>query len=421
MNTKKMIFGSAVLLAMTACTHEESPTVPGGTDEVLFHLALSTSTTGNTETYVQAIPLSRIGQGEISFNKYGFEVPSTRTARVYASTDGKALYNLNYGGGTLQKFDARGGQTYFKTQETNVAPTIGTEYPRWTKLNDEQALVHHVVTENIFKDDTQGGGYSHTKSNATLVNVQLSDMALQNSETFEIPISANDRKENLYISRIDAPVIAGGKAYYGTTKSKVNPNNPDETVKNLVYPATSLVVDYPSLKNPKVIESGVAEGSTYGYRIPVAHQDEKGDVYQLSKTHMLKIHDGAYDDTYIFDLSQALGMNVGALGWFYAGNGIGYATFYDAEQGNSEKAAAWGIARVDLYKKTAIRMNTPEGLYLFQYQHAKVLNGKVYMALCPVGGQGNVYIFDSSKADANGFELGARLQTGAGASYIGIF
>ena len=31
-----------------------------------------------------------------------------------------------------------------------------------------------------------------------------------------------------------------------------------------------------------------------------------------------------------------------ALGWFYAGNGIGYATYYDAKKGDSEKAAAWG-------------------------------------------------------------------------------
>ena len=71
--------------------------------------------------------------------------------------------------------------------------------------------------------------------------------------------------------------------------------------------------------------------------------------------------------------------------------------------------------------KSVIKMNVPDKLYLFQYQYAKVLDGKVYMALCPVGGEGNIYIFDSSKADANGFEVGSKLKTGAGASYIGVF
>ena len=103
------------------------------------------------------------------------------------------------------------------------------------------------------------------------------------------------------------------------------------------------------------------------------------------------------------------------------GNGIGYATYYDTELGSSESAAAWGVLRVDIYNKTAIKMNTPNNLYLNQYQYAKVVDGKVYMALCPVGGEGNVYIFDSAVASADGFTVGATLKTGAGASYIGIF
>lgn len=422
MKMKRKVLGGFMLLSLAACSSDE-PNVPQVPENkgTLYNVVLSTSTTGNTETYVQAVDAEGISKGELSFTNYGFEVPSTRTARVYASTDGKTLYNLNYGGGTVAKFSVMGGQDYIKTHETNVAVMVGTEYPRWTKINDEKALVHNVKNKNIFSDESSGSGYLYTEAKATLVDVNLSDLALGNSTTFDVPLLETDLKEKFYVSRIDAPVIANGKAYYGVMKSKVNPDKPDEKLKNLVYPATTLVVDYPSLTNPEVIQSSVAEGPTYGYRIPVAHQDEKGDVYQLCQTHILKITDGKYDDSYIFDLSEALGTEVGALGWFYAGNGIGYATCYDAEKGNSEAAAAWGIVRVDVRNKTAIKMNTPEGLYLFQYQYAKVIDGKVYMALCPVGGKGNVYIFDSSKADANGFELGAELTTGAGASYIGIF
>ncbi len=419
----KLIFGSLMLLSLAACSSDDDVLKPEEEikSDVLFNVVLSTSTTGNTETYVQALNIDEMSEGEISFNNYGFEVPSTRTARVYASNDGKKLYNLNYGGGTILKFDAAGGQNYSQTHETNVAPTVGTEYPRWTKLNDEKALMHNVKNNNKFKDSENESGYLYTEAKATLVDINLSDLSLGNSITFDIPLSDTDKKENYYISRIDAPAIAGGKAYYGVTKSKVNPEKPDEKIKNIKYPATCLVVDYPSLANPKVVESSIAFGSTYGYRIPVAHQDEKGDVYQLCKTHMLKLKDGAYDNEYDFNLSKAIGFDIETLGWFYAGNGIGYATYYDAAKGNSEKAAAWGIVRVDVYNKTAIKMNTPAGLYLFQHQYAKVIDGKVYMALCPVGGEGNIYIFDSKKADANGFTLGAKLKTGAGASYIGVF
>lgn len=415
----KLFLGSLMLLSLAACSDEEETNNPQPSN-TLFNVVLSTSTTGNTETYVQA--LSDLSKGEISFNNFGFEVPSTRTARVYASTDGKQLYSLNYGGGTILKFDVLGGQMYTQTHETNVNPFVGTDYPRWTKLSDTKALLHNVKTNHVYKEaDNTESGYLRTDAKATIVDVALADLSVLAHKTFDIPTSDFDKKEGSYVSRIDAPVVANGKAYYGLTKKKQNPEKPSESVRGFEFPAASLVVDYPSLENPKVIESAIAKGSTYGYRIPVAHLDEKGDVYQLCKTHMLKISNGQYDDSYNFDLSAALGFKVGALGWFYAGNGIGYATYYDAEKGDSQEAAAWGIARVDVRNRTAIKMNTPAGLYLFQYQHAKVLDGKVYMALCPVGGQGNIYIFDSKKADANGFELGARLSTGAGASYIGVF
>ena len=418
-NTLKL--GISLLLLSMACAKEQtSINTPTSGADILYNVVLATSTEGNTETYVQA--LEDLSEGEISFINYGFEVPSTRTARVFASRDGKVLYNLNYGGGTIMKFTVEGGQNYYQTHETNVAPMVGTEYPRWTVVDDQSALVHNVTTENIFTEDSdQTSGYLHTNAMATIVDVNLTDLSLGACESFLIPTSESDEANNHFIYRIDAPTIANGKAYYGVAKQKLNPDNPDEQIKGIVYPATTLVVDYPSLKNAKVVESAVANGSTYGYRIPVSHKDEQGDIYQITASHMLKLNDGNYDNSYVFDLSAAAGGNVSALGWFYAGDGIGYATYYDTELGSSESAAAWGVLRVDIYNKTAIKMNTPNNLYLNQYQYAKVVDGKVYMALCPVGGEGNVYIFDSAVASADGFTIGATLKTGAGASYIGIF
>lgn len=420
---KKILFATPLLLFLAACSkHNSGPEEekkPSASD-FYFNVVYSTSTTGNTATYAQA--LTDLKEGEISFKGRGFEIPSTRTARIYASEDGQFLYNLNYGGGRITKYKVWGGEEYEELVQINVTPVVGTEYPRWTKLNDEEAELHNVKASPVYKEgDGSPGGYQYTESEATLVHISLQDLTPGAAEKFIVPTSSTDDENKFYVSSLDAAVIAGDKAYYGVAKSKANPNKPDENLKGIAYPATALVVDFPSLKNPRVVESAVAEGSTAGYRIPVAHRDEHGDVYQLCPTHMLKLKDGKYDDSYEFDLSAAAGAPIRALGWFYAGNGIGYATCYDAEKGDSEAAAAWGIVRLDLYRKTAVRMNTPEKLYLFQYQYAKVRDGKVYFALCPVGGEGNVYIFDSEKEDAGGFEVGAKLQAGAGASYIGIF
>ena len=424
---RKLFLGSMMLLSFTACSSDDDPQVKPDVPvqpedkQVYFNVALQTSTVGTTETYVQALQKEDMMQGEISFKGYGFEVPSTRAARIYASKDGKFLYDQDYGGGTVTKFMAHGGEAYTKEGQINVNPTVGTDYPGWKMMTDDKGFVHNVVTKNLFADADNPASYTYTETTATIAEINLKDMVLGNTSTFVVPRSETDVKENLFVWRIDAPFIAHGKAFFGLSKRGGNPENPENPHRNIDFPAASVVVDYPSLQNPKMIESKIGRGSTYGFRIPAGHLDEKGDVYQICKTHVLKISNGDYDDNYNFDLSKALGFEARAQGWFYAGNGIGYATCFDAKKGDSEKAAAWFVARIDVYNKTAIKMNTPNGLYLFMYQRAKVVDGKVYMAICPVGGDGNVYIFDSKKADANGYELGAKLKTGAGASYIGIY
>ena len=190
-------------------------------------------------------------------------------------------------------------------------------------------------------------------------------------ERFEIPRTAEDSAKNLHVWRIDAPVVKNGKAFYGVAKRKYNPAT--ATNSNVAYDAMSIVVDYPSLTNPKVITSSVAKGSTYGYRAPVAHADEKGDIYQIagSPAFILKIKNNDYDNSFVFNLSEKLGLGiqVASNGWFYAGNGIGYVPYYDVAKGNSAAAAAWGVARVDVYNGTAIRMNIPGVLWLQQYQY----------------------------------------------------
>lgn len=414
---------ATVIPVFVSCDDQvDDPKNANQNGKAYYHVVMAIGEGGDDGTLSQALP--DLTKGTISFDGYGFEVPSTRTARVYASNDGKYLYNLNYGGGTVAKFSVEGGQSYTKINETNVQYAIGTTHPRWTKVDDDAALLHNVITEHKYTD-AAGTNYSYTAATAYLVSIDLENkMAMGAVERFEIPRTAEDSAKNLHVWRIDAPVVKNGKAFYGVAKRKYDAATGKNV--NLPYAAMSIVVDYPSLTNPKVITSTVAQGSTYGYRTPVAHADEKGDIYQIagSPAFILKIKNNDYDNSFVFDLSEKLGLGiqVASNGWFYTGNGIGYVPFYDTAKGNGAAAAAWGVARVDLYKGTAIKMNIPGALWLQQYQYSvKGNDGKFYMALAPVGTDGNIYVFDPASTSPDGFTTGATLKGAAGQFYIGIF
>ncbi len=420
---KTMLMACAVALTFSACNETEDPKQEGNENgKAYFHVVMGIGEGGDDGTLAQAV--TDLSTGNITFNGFGFEVPSTRTARVYASNDGKFMYNLNYGGGTVAKYSAAGGQNYSKVAETNVQYAIGTVNPRWTKVDDDYALLHNITTEHKYSD-AASTLYSHTAATAYLVSINLQqNMSMGAVERFEVPRSQEDIDKNLNVWRIDAPVVHNGKAYYGLAKRKYNPTT--NTNSNVSYAATSIVVDYPSLTNPKLISSTLANGSTYGYRTPVAHVDEKGDIYQIagSPSFILKIKNGDYDNSFVFSLSEKLGLgvNVASNGWFYVGNGIGYVPYFDIAKGSGATAAAWGVARVDLYNGTAIKMNIPGALWLQQYQYSVTGNdGKFYMALAPVGENGHIYMFDPKSTSAEGFSKGASLQSAAGQFYIGIF
>jgi len=417
------LFMAITLISLVSCDDEIDDKKNANQDgKAFFHVVMAIGEGGDDGTLSQAVP--DLTKGTISFDGYGFEVPSTRTARVYASNDGKYLYNLNYGGGTVAKFSVEGGQSYTKINETNVQYAIGTTHPRWTKVDDDAALLHNVITEHKYTD-AAGADYSYTAATAYLVSIDLENkMAMGAVERFEIPRNADDSAKNLHVWRIDAPVVKNGKAFYGVAKRKYDAATGKNV--NLPYGAMSIVVDYPSLTNPKVITSTVAQGSTYGYRTPVAHADEKGDIYQIagSPAFILKIKNNDYDNSFVFNLSEKLGLGiqVASNGWFYVGNGIGYVPYYDLAKGNGAAAAAWGVARVDLYNGTAIKMNIPGALWLQQYQYSvKGNDGKFYMALAPVGTDGNIYMFDPASTSPDGFTTGATLKGAAGQFYIGIF
>ncbi len=422
-----LLFVSTSFLVVIGCDNasvENNDTNGGNVADgrAWFNIAMGADVSGSTgATYVQALSDLSSVTNAVSFKGYGFEVPCTRTARVFASEDGKWLYSLDYGGGTITKYGVNGGQSYIQDAKINVSYAIGTEHPRWTKLNEEYAMVQNVTTEH---QQDASGGYNYTRATIYLVSIELENLTMNSVEQFEMPRSSEDLENNLHVWRIDAPVIHNGKAYIGLNKRSYDSN----TAANITtsnYGASTLVVDYPSLENPRMITSTNGKGSTQGYRTPVAHVDENGNIYQITAapSKILKITNGDYDNNYELDLSEYLGTTVGSNGWFYVADGIGYVPYFDSVLGNSAAASAWGVARVDLYNKTVTKMNVPSGLWLQQYQYSVTGNdGKFYMALAPTSGAGHIYIFNPKSMSADGFELGAELPTlDSDCAYIGIF
>jgi len=425
-----LLLATGLALSIVSCTKDDpviTPTEPDIIDQMedsrLHTIALAVGSGSSSTTYTQAF--TDLTSGQISYNGFGFEVPSSRTARIFSSDDGTSLYDLDYGGGRVYKFANKGGEDYQLLAETNIEFAMGTAYPRWTKVNDDYALLHNVTTERLYDENDT---YIRTVATARLMSVNLENLEIGKIEEFIIPSGMFDSISGDFVFRIDAPMVIGDKVYYGLGKRGYDPNT-DENLPATFETVETMVVDYPELTNPRLISSQVpgAKGATNGYRTPVSHQDENGVVYQIITvpdntydTYILKIEDGDYDNSFTFNLSELLGEKVIANGWFYVGNGIGYVPYANADLGGTGDPV-WAVARIDLKNNAATKMNLPANLWLQQYQNSIMIEDKFYMAIAPLGEQGNIYEFDPSSTSPDGFVRGATLQTGADAYYIGIY
>ncbi|MFK8264959.1 hypothetical protein [Capnocytophaga cynodegmi] len=430
--TSKMIalaIATAGLL-VTGCKKDDSNDDP--LIDANFHLAYGVGYKDNASAYV--VPLNSLKEGNLTFEgkgKVGKALENTRTHRLYGSSDGKILYDLEYGQGRIVKYRVSTVSKLYEVEKVlGVTNIIGTPHPRWRMIDDRNALLFNVVPKH--KDNTP----SRAASTLRIVHISLPDLTLGEVKEVDLPAGiSSDKLPDAHIWRVDNAIIHNGKAYIGTAvqgydkeTGKIIPTRVYGTGESLIsHPATTLVLDFPSFENPKLVHSELANGENYGYRAPSFFTDEAGDVYNITMedSHILKMNPntGEYDNTYKFDLASKLGLTkIGGTGIFYAGKGIAYLPYYDATIGSKADKATWGVARVDLKAKTVIKMNLPEKLWLQYYQSAKLgKDGKLYMAICPTKGTGNIYIFDPTKADPNGFEKGATLQVSGEGFYMGVY
>ncbi|MBS7333380.1 MAG: hypothetical protein KIG88_07285 [Weeksellaceae bacterium] len=361
----------------------------------------------------------------------GFPVKSARTARIQSSNDGKYLYNIQYtgaDGGVFNKYQVNGGDSFSMVgSEIRTDSYVGTS-PRWAKAEESTGIAVNIGNViNLFNGEGTNATYLGTKGTAAVISLDLNNPRIKASVEYDLRLSVAEEAQGYHIFRLDAPVVnkAGNKAYIGTWMRKINP----ETLANQStferLGTKTVVVDYPSLQNPRIITSTISTGDNSGYRSPMSYVATDGNVYQATHrensggSYILKIgQNNEYDNSYNFSLDQKLGVTNSYIEtWKYAGNGIGYAIYSISVNGSRTGGY---IARLDLNNKTATKVTLPNeaNLDFSQYQGITVVGDEVFVAVAETGQNGNIYVINSR---TNQVTKGAQLINKPGNRYIGIY
>ncbi|MCA1745896.1 MAG: hypothetical protein LC643_09410 [Bacteroidales bacterium] len=396
----------AMLLIMNACDDDEAlnPDTGNPDAERVFHI---TAKFDGEDSEVYMAGVDELTEGALTFKGHGYAINPVRSARVFTDDLGW-VYVFDYGGGYLNKFSYANGN-YTKVKELDVAPVMGgIPHVRPWKINEETILIHNIISSDV--EDSGNGITKEAAMYVTRMEIPLVAIA-DILETWTIPAEAWDVEEKAYVFRVDAPTVLGDKIYYGVGRRPIDENDP-------LTGMHTIVLDYPALTNPTYIRTEKGHGNTNGYRGANMHAID-GYVYQANRatgddaTMIVRLKDGAYDESWSFDVTAALGETFNTNNWYHAGNGICYvsAQFPDVADENNQ----WGVVRIDLNNKSAIKMNVPLS-DLFGYQNGVTIDGQFYMAISPVGSSGEsapfIYIFDIDSTDPNAFTKGLELDNG---------
>lgn len=454
---KTAIFGAIIAsLSLAGCSKSEGPN-PGtdGEDDNTRYITLTGAVpqdgrAGDGGTFAYAItheqainPNYEIDLFKQEGEKYvgGFSVKSQRTARVQASADGKYLYNIQYTGdlgGVFNKYLVKGtGKDAFEDMgyELNTAPLLSTS-PRWNKAAEGIGI--GVFTSGpplSYTGEAPNFVYGNRDSEVKVVSIDLDNTAITNTAVFNFPWSAEERAAGYGVGRIDVPVLnkAKTKIFIGCNVTKVDPTA-TPTINASGVPSwpndnaningtKTLVLDYPSLRNPKVITSNLTTINNHGYRTQTQYLGTDGHVYQAVMNHtngsqFTRINSSTNDyDDYLFDLNDELGGGVGIAAWTYIKDGIGIVLYRQNGEGGH-------IAIIDLNTKSATKISTDLdsetewGSTLSQYQNIGIAGDYAYVPLTPSGKDGNVYVVNWKAKTAT---KGAKLKGAAISHFIGSY
>lgn len=456
MNNKQMkqvFFSAAVLVLTTAgCTKDGGPgtDTPGESDRwITISGAIMDEEPGdgNGGTMVYSITPQQAKDPNVSINVFdnGMHVKSQRTARLQASADGKSLYNIQYtgeDGGIFHKYIVHGGKDFRRDGPEVATADYVSSSPRWLKAVEGVGVaVRGTANDSKFTGELPNITYQYTSTKIDAIILDLNDPKITETTSFELRLSEDEEAAGYHIWRIDMPVVnkAKDKVYIGAGVRKLDPTSftigedgvPEFDRDNAspVAWAKTIVLDYPSLENPKVITSSQTRGSTNGYRSTMQYVGTDGHVYQAttgegiggggSKILRISADTDDYDNGYVFSLDQALGVTDSYIeAWKYAGNGIGFVV-YSLVNSEGDRVGGY-IARIDLTNGTGTKYSIPNeaNLKFNQIQSIGIEGDEVYVAVAPVGQNGNLYIFNIQSGEMS---VGAKLINKTGNQYIGVY
>lgn len=451
------LFSMAITaLTLGGCSNDDNNNDPGTdpVDDGIRWISLTGSfpdaegTAGNGGTRAYAItpenaadPNYVVDLFKMDGEKYvtGFALKSSRTARVQASEDGKFLYNIQYTGtegGVFNKYSVAGGKYTEVGYELNTASILGTA-PRWVKAAEGIGVGVYAGAATLSYEGTAPNFvYKNRDSEVKIAVLDLNNTAITNTAVFNFPWTAEERAAGYGVGRIDVPVLnqAKNKVFIGCNVSKVDPaKTPTVGTDGIpVWPndiantngTKTLVLDYPSLRNPKVITSTLTKTNNHGYRTMTQYVGTDGHVYQATATSgpdILRISKTTndYDATYHFNLNTALGITGSSIkAWRYIKDGTAIVLY------TITGTPGGYVALVDLNAKTATKLatdvetDTALTTTFGQFQNIGVVGDNIYLPLTPAGKDGNIYIVNSKTKE---IKKGAQLKAASGSFYLGAY
>lgn len=372
----------------------------------------------------------------------GFGLKSSRTARVQASADGKFLYNIQYTGtegGVFNKYSVSGEGKYEEVgYELNTSAILGTS-PRWVKAAEGIGVgVSFGEALDPFTGSAPNYQYRHPKGKIKIANIDLNATAITNTGSIDVNLGTELESQGYHVWRADVPVLnqAKDKLYIGlgvrrhdingtvVTNATTGVITGWETTTDRNLGTLTYVVDYPSLRNPKIITSEKSKIDNLGYRTMTQHIGTDGNIYQATATagpDILRISKttNEYDQSYHFDLNTALGITGASIkAWTYIKNGVGVVLY------TTTSVAGGYLALINLNDKSATKLTTDIetdpalSTTLGQFQNIVVVGDNVYVPLTPAGKNGNIYIVNSKTKEIT---KGAKLKAASGSFYLGSY
>ncbi len=452
---KPVMYGAlGVALLLGSCSKDNDPNPnpdpdpdpSGETRWVTLTAALKRTTDGDGDggTYAYAVTPEQAADPNHTVRIFdagqGYHLKSERTARVQASEDGQYLYNIQYvgaDGGIFNKYKISGAGSFEEIgNEVNTAIILGTA-PRWTKATEGIGVGVYASALTTFTGTTVANyAFTGITSTVRIATLDLNNPSITNTAEFEFPFTQELIDEGYSVSRIDIPILnqAKNKIFIGCQVNKVDPTGtptvgtnglpawPNDA-ENRTLGTVTLVVDYPSLRNPTFIESGITNLNNHSYRTMTQHLATDGHVYQsISFTggggpYILRIdkNTSKYDDSYEFNLDDALNVTGSRIrSWRYIKDGVA-VVLYDTGSGTGGH-----LAIIDLNAKTGTKLSTElEAELDFQQQQGIAIVGdNVYLPLTPVTKDGNVYVINWK---TKSITKGAKLVNGTGHRFIGSY